>query len=84
VHFVVCFDEKGRMMEASMVFVFRSQIVFFFSSGTFLTAKQDKTGTLGWVEEKMARATMTPISHGEVYINIIFVGTMHTFIVALP
>ena len=39
----------------------------FFSSGTFLSAKQDKTGTLAWVEEKMARATMVPVSHGEVF-----------------
>lgn len=35
------------------------------SSGTFLSAKQDKSGSLGWVEEKMARVTMIPRSHGE-------------------
>eukprot|EP00250_Pteridium_aquilinum_P015256 c22478_g1_i2 orf=577-1461(+) len=37
------------------------------SSGTFLTAKQEKTGSLAWVEEKMARATMIPVSHGEAF-----------------
>lgn len=37
------------------------------SSGTFLAARQDKSGTLQGVEEKMARATMTPVSHGEAF-----------------
>ncbi|KAH6557550.1 hypothetical protein KP509_1Z107200 [Ceratopteris richardii] len=37
------------------------------SSGTFLIAKQDKSGSLGWVEQKMARATMVPVSHGEAF-----------------
>ncbi|MCO5567445.1 hypothetical protein L7F22_021136 [Adiantum nelumboides] len=37
------------------------------SSGTFLTSKQDKTGSLRWVEQKMARATMVPASHGEAF-----------------
>lgn len=37
------------------------------SSGTFLTAKQEKTGSLAWVEQKMARVTMAPVSHGEAF-----------------
>lgn len=32
----------------------------------FVTASEDKTGTLDLVEEKIARATMIPRSHGEV------------------
>lgn len=37
------------------------------SSGTFLSASHDKTGTLAWVEERMAKATMIPRAHGEVH-----------------
>eukprot|EP00246_Nothoceros_aenigmaticus_P012870 TRINITY_DN4179_c0_g2_i1.p1 TRINITY_DN4179_c0_g2~~TRINITY_DN4179_c0_g2_i1.p1 ORF type:complete len:288 (+),score=40.41 TRINITY_DN4179_c0_g2_i1:101-964(+) len=37
------------------------------SSGTFLSSRQDKSGTLAWVEEKMARATMIPRQHGEAF-----------------
>ncbi|KAK4768789.1 hypothetical protein SAY86_026939 [Trapa natans] len=35
------------------------------SSGTFISASEDKTGTLGYIEEKIARATMIPRAHGE-------------------
>ncbi len=31
-----------------------------------MRAKEEKTGALDWVEEKMARATMIPRAHGEV------------------
>ncbi|KAL3685679.1 hypothetical protein R1sor_003701 [Riccia sorocarpa] len=37
------------------------------SSGTFLSSSQDKTGTLRWVEERMAKATMIPKEHGEAF-----------------
>ncbi|XP_024543927.1 probable prolyl 4-hydroxylase 9 [Selaginella moellendorffii] len=37
------------------------------SHGCFLSSRQDKTGTLAWVEEKMAKATMIPKSHGEAF-----------------
>ncbi|BBN11699.1 prolyl 4-hydroxylase [Marchantia polymorpha subsp. ruderalis] len=37
------------------------------SSGTFLSASHDKTGTLAWVEERMAKATMIPRAHGEAF-----------------
>ncbi|KAM7507168.1 hypothetical protein LguiA_017621 [Lonicera macranthoides] len=37
------------------------------SSGMFMTASEDKTGTLDLVEEKIARATMIPRSHGEAF-----------------
>ncbi|KAJ7564828.1 hypothetical protein O6H91_02G035500 [Diphasiastrum complanatum] len=50
---------KGETMETTMNI--RT------SSGTFLSASQDKTGTLAWVEEKMARATMVPRTHGEAF-----------------
>lgn len=36
------------------------------SSGTFLSASEDPTGTLAEVEKKIARATMIPRKHGEV------------------
>jgi hypothetical protein len=40
------------------------------SSGTFLSANEDPTGTLAEVEKKIARATMIPRKHGEVLHNI--------------
>lgn len=36
------------------------------SSGTFISASEDKTGVLEFIEKKIARATMVPRSHGEV------------------
>lgn len=35
------------------------------SSGAFLSASEDSTGTLEFIENKIARATMLPRSHGE-------------------
>ena len=40
-------------------------LVLFHSSGAFLSASEDSTGTLEFVEEKIARATMLPRNHGE-------------------
>ncbi|RZC11872.1 putative prolyl 4-hydroxylase 9 isoform F [Glycine soja] len=37
------------------------------SSGVFVSASEDKTGTLAVIEEKIARATMIPRSHGEAF-----------------
>ncbi|KAJ0076516.1 hypothetical protein Patl1_35329 [Pistacia atlantica] len=36
------------------------------SSGTFISAYEDKSGTLDFIEEKIARVTMIPKTHGEV------------------
>lgn len=36
------------------------------SSGTFISASEDKTGILDAIEQKIARATMLPKTHGEV------------------
>lgn len=36
------------------------------STGMFISASEDKTGLLGVIEEKIARATMIPRNHGEV------------------
>lgn len=44
------------------------------SSGVFISASDDETGTLDVIEWKIARATMIPPSHGEVifcHLNII-------------
>lgn len=42
------------------------------SSGTFISSSEDSTGTLGDIENKIARATMIPRDHGEVYfVNMI-------------
>lgn len=38
----------------------------FNSYGVFMSASEDETGTLYAVEEKIARATKLPRSHGEV------------------
>ncbi|XP_028764186.1 probable prolyl 4-hydroxylase 9 isoform X1 [Neltuma alba] len=37
------------------------------STGVFLSASEDKSGTLDVIEEKIARATMIPRSHGEAF-----------------
>lgn len=37
------------------------------SSGTFMSAFEDKTGTLDIIEGKIARATMIPRTHGEAF-----------------
>ncbi|XP_024023145.1 probable prolyl 4-hydroxylase 9 isoform X1 [Morus notabilis] len=37
------------------------------SSGTFISASEDKTGILDAIEQKIARATMLPTTHGEAF-----------------
>ncbi|XP_039139411.1 probable prolyl 4-hydroxylase 9 [Dioscorea cayenensis subsp. rotundata] len=37
------------------------------SSGTFISSSEDSTGTLGDIENKIARATMIPRDHGEAF-----------------
>lgn len=37
------------------------------SSGTFLSSHGNPTGALAWVENKMAKVTMVPVTHGEAY-----------------
>lgn len=37
------------------------------SSGTFISASEDKTGILDAIEKKIARATMLPKTHGEAF-----------------
>ncbi|XP_015063545.1 probable prolyl 4-hydroxylase 9 [Solanum pennellii] len=37
------------------------------SSGTFISASEDKTGILDLIEEKIARVTMIPKTHGEAF-----------------
>lgn len=37
------------------------------SSGTFISASQDSTGTLNQIERKISRATMIPRDHGEAF-----------------
>lgn len=37
------------------------------SSGTFVSGSEDETGTLDFIEKKIAKATMIPLSHGEVF-----------------
>lgn len=41
-------------------------VLFLCSSGTFLAAHQDATGSLDWVERAISEATMIPLEHGEV------------------
>ena len=37
------------------------------SSGSFVSGSEDETGTLDFIEKKIAKATMIPQSHGEVF-----------------
>lgn len=41
------------------------------SSGAFLSANQDSSGTLEWIERKMAKVTAVPRNHGEVFGTLI-------------
>ena len=40
--------------------------IFPTSSGMFISADEDKTGILDFIDEKISRATMIPREHGEV------------------
>ncbi|GKV50486.1 hypothetical protein SLEP1_g57188 [Rubroshorea leprosula] len=44
------------------------------SSGTFLSASEEKTGVLDFIEKKIAKATSIPRSHGEVH--YLFLGKL--------
>lgn len=52
---------------------FLADTIFSNSSGVFISASEDKTGILDVIEEKIARATMLPRTHGEVLFNEIFI-----------
>lgn len=54
----------------------------FISSGAFISASQDSTGTLEFIERKIARATMLPRSHGEASFFPLHIGTK--ILVKLP
>lgn len=42
--------------------------MFLTSSGMFISADEDKTGILDFIDEKIARATMIPRANGEVFL----------------
>ncbi|KAJ0010991.1 hypothetical protein Pint_33772 [Pistacia integerrima] len=44
------------------------------SSGTFISAYEDKSGTLDFIEEKIARVTMIPKTHGEMCKKMLLVS----------
>lgn len=45
----------------------------------FLSAYEDDTGVLDIIEEKIARATMLPRSHGEVLLVFKFINFLDSF-----
>lgn len=55
------------------------------SSGTFVSASEDETGVMDLIEQKIARATMIPRTHGEVcfivklpiFNNVFFIPSGH-------
>lgn len=49
-----------------VLYCFLIGIMLLKSSGMFISASEDKTGVLDFIEEKIARATSLPRSHGEV------------------
>lgn len=56
-----------------IITLLRALLMFFSSSsGIFISASEDKTGILGFVEEKIARVTMLPRTHGEVGCDCLF------------
>ncbi|THF96522.1 hypothetical protein TEA_025153 [Camellia sinensis var. sinensis] len=46
------------------------------SSGMFISASEDKTGILELIEEKIARATMIPRSHGEIASFLLYLSSV--------
>lgn len=59
---------KARLISPlkKILYLWVNCFVVFISSGTFMSASEDKTGTLDIIEGKIARATMIPRTHGEV------------------
>lgn len=55
-----------------------------YSSGTFVSASEDETGVLDLIEQKIARATMLPRTHGEVcfIIKLSFIQLPHLTMVS--
>lgn len=47
------------------------------SSGTFLSASMDPSGTLDWVEERIAAATQLPVENGEAFNVLRYVDGQH-------
>lgn len=47
--------------------LFLTTVIISNSSGTFMSASEDETGILNFIEEKIARVTMIPRYHGEVH-----------------
>lgn len=60
---VSCFEHS------SVASVFLPGVLLLYSSGTFISASEESTGALDFVERKIARATMIPRSHGEVWFS---------------
>jgi prolyl 4-hydroxylase len=48
------------------------------SSGVFLSASEDSSGTLDVIEKKIAKATMLPRIHGEVLVIVFIIIIMIT------
>lgn len=63
-------NSLGAIIKNLLVSDFRTYVCWFVhfcnSSGTFISASEDKTGILELIEHKIARATMLPQTHGEV------------------
>lgn len=70
---VSIFDKKLQIVAWDLQY-----LVNFSSSGTFISASEDKTGILDLIEEKIAKATMIPKTHGEVmFTNMFILNKMH-------
>lgn len=60
-----CLLQSKHFISSLSVFFYLVCVVVY-SSGTFVSASEESTGALDFVEKKIARATMIPRTHGEV------------------
>lgn len=60
----------AKIQRANILELIISHVFLKISSGMFISASEDKTGTLALIEEKIAKVTMIPKNHGEVIFNL--------------
>lgn len=64
---VACASFKVLYRELFSARYINCQFILDYISGTFISASEDDSGVLDIIEEKKARATMLPRTHGEVF-----------------
>lgn len=76
--FIICTQELISLSFLLLILNILVLMFSFHSSGAFLSASEDRTRTLEFVEEKIARATMIPRSHGEAGFPLLVILSCYT------